>query len=481
MTLIAAATCLLLGLGWWLRPISPAPLATILAVAGNVEIRDALGRSAAAEAGSRLFVGQVLQVGDDESRAELLFADGTQVALQAGSTLRFSPADAKDGKRIHLENGSVQVQTVAPTSVGPLVVTTDHAKITSNSTRLRVYREEKGSRVELEEGKAHLERLNGAKGIDVAGGSFVFASADREPMVSQPLADAHCRLRHTFLRAGDAVAFSRDGSRIVTSHFARGGLKAWNTLDGSILASAPGSRQRTHGMTFAKDDTVVAICGDGTAFFWKIGDPQPQLARLRDKELRQAAVSEDGRWIVQPTRTEVVVWEVDADKGRISHRHSFAARPMRAALSSMGPQVVFSLWGGEILRSDAIAGVELSKHMLSPTPSPLALSADSRYLAAYAGKDGLVLFDEHAKTRRTLWAGQGVRVAHLNFSGDSGIVLAGMEDGTVRAWSVDDGRSMLVLETGNRHVSMTAMSADRTLLATVGDNDCVKIWECKLP
>lgn len=481
LTVFAAVSCLLLAAGWWLRPTYPAPLATILAVTGNVEIGDALGRSFTAETGSVLFVGQVLRVGDEESRAELLFTDGTQVALQSGSTLRFSPSDSRDGKRIHLENGAVQVQTVAETSVGPLVVTTDHAKITSSSTRLRVYREEKGSRVELEEGKAHLESPNGAKAIDVAEGSFVFASADQTPMVSQPLAESQCRLRHTFLRAGDAVAFSRDGSRIVTSHFARSGLKAWNTIDGSVVATAPGSRQRTHGMAFAADGTVVAICADGTAVLWKIGDPQPQLTRLRDKELRPAAVSQDGRWIAQLTRAEVAIWEVDADKASISHRHSFETRPSRVALSNVGPQVAVSKWGGEILRSDAIAGTELSSHKLSPTPAPLALSADNRYLSAYTAKEGLVLFDEHAKTRKTLWAGQGVRVSHLNFTSDSKIVLAGMDDGTVRAWSADDGRSILVLETGHRHVNMVTMSTDRSLLATVGDNDCVKIWECTLP
>lgn len=61
------------------------------------------------------------------------------------------------------------------------------------------------------------------------------------------------------------------------------------------------------------------------------------------------------------------------------------------------------------------------------------------------------------------------------------MLLAGLDDGTVRAWSSADGRALLALDTGNRHVNKVAVSADLSLLATVGDNDCVKVWEVALP
>lgn len=479
IALAAAATCALAALFWGGRLPEPVPLATVLAVGGDVDVRDMSGKSRPVELGSSLFVGQVLRVGDEESRVEVLFTDGTHFTLQSGSTVRLASPESKQGKHIHLETGAVQVQTAGKTSEGPLVVTTDHARITSSATRLRVYREEKGSRVELEEGQAHLESQNGAKAIDVAEGSFVLATADREPMVPQPLAENQCRLRHTFVRAGDAVAFSRDGSRIVTSHFGRSGFKAWNTLDGANVATAQGSRLRTQSMEFTTDDTVIAICEGGTAAFWKIGEPQPVLARLRDKDLRPGAVSADGRWIAQASRSEVTIWDIDADHGSISHRHSLPARASRVSVSSAGPQAAFSYWGGEIFLFDVSTGRHVAKHKLSRTPMPLALSADNRFVAAYATNDGLILFDEVAAAQRTLWAGQGARVSHLTFTSDGQILLAGLEDGTVRAWNTADGRSLFVVETGYRsgNVSQVTMSADRSLLATVGDNDCVKIWE----
>jgi WD40 repeat protein len=72
-------------------------------------------------------------------------------------------------------------------------------------------------------------------------------------------------------------------------------------------------------------------------------------------------------------------------------------------------------------------------------------------------------------------------VSHLQFSADGRVLLAALNDGTVRAWASNDGRSLLVLETGHRSVLQVAASADLSVLATLGDHDCVKIWECTSP
>jgi len=482
LAIVIAASCLLIALPWGERSDGPASLATVGVVAGDIEVSNQAGKSIAAVPGTKLFEGDVLRVGDEESRVEVAFADGTQITVPSGSTLRFVPADSKDGKHIHLENGAVRVQVIGKPKDDPFVVTTEHAKITGLATRFRVYREEKGSRLELEEGQAHLESRAGANAIDVAEGSFVVATSDAAPMVPQRLAETHCRLRHTFPRAGDAVAFSPDSSRFVTSHFGRAGLKARSTLDGAVIGSAPGVKHRMHGMAFTTDDAIAAIASDGTAILWKIDEPQTIQTRLRDKDLRQAAISDNGRWIAQGTgRGEVSIWEINAEACGISHRHSLPIKPSRVAVSNVGPHVAISSWGGEIQAFDLTNGREVSKLKLTRTPTPLALSADNRYVAAYSNGDGLVLFDQLDGSRKTLWAVQGGRVAHLAFTNDGQMLLAGMDDGMVRGWSTNDGQSLLVLETGCRHVNRVTMSADQTLLATVGEDDCVKIWEFKAP
>lgn len=486
--IVVVATCLLVGLGLWLRPreetpLAVAPFATVGDTSGQVEVCDESGRTFPAAPGTAIHAGQVLRVGDEDARVEVVFGDGTQITLQSGSSLRFPPGIRTDEKHIHLERGALQVQSPDQANATPLVVSTDDARLTAAGNRFRIYKDGTTSRVELEQGHAHLQSPGGAAAVDLAQGSFVVASSDAQPMVAQPMAPASCRLRHTFPRTGDAVAFSPDGTKIVTSHFHRSGLKAWNTRDGAVVATAPGIKQRTHGMAFVTAETVVAIAADGTAVQWTPGEPQAVLTKLRDKDLRQAALSSDGRWIAQPTKGEVAIWEVNPETSAVSLRNVFPARPTRVALSSgEAPQVAIGPWGGDVSVHDAATGRELLKHKLKGTPVPLALSDDSRFVVACTNSDGIVLIDQMANTRRTLWAPEASRANHLSFSTDGRIVVAGMNDGMIRAWSTDDGRSLLVLESGYRGgVHQTTLSPDRTLLATVGDNDCVKIWECNLP
>jgi ferric-dicitrate binding protein FerR (iron transport regulator) len=484
----ALAAGLLLALVVWWRPgADPAPIPAAPAVArvsslvGQAEVTDLSGETVPAAVGCELYPGQALRVGDD-SRAEVLFADGTQIALNPSATLRFSAPGSTAGRGFHLEHGAIQVQTAGQPPDHPLVVTTEHARITAGETRFRLYREEKASRVELEEGQVRLDSRDGGRSVELDGGLFVVATSEPAPMIPQPLPAGRCRLRHTLLRAGDAVSFSPDGARLVTSHWERG-LRAWDTKDGALRSSAPGSRQLTHALAFtAAKDTVIALGNGGTAMLWKLGEPQPSQTRLRDRELRHGAVSDDARWLAQGSGTgEVALWEADPDKGSISLRQSLALKPSCVALSRNGSYAAVSRWAGEVHLFEVKEGREIAQYKLKRTPTPLALSADGRLVAAYANGDGLVLFDRENNSRRALWAGEGARVSHLHFAADGRVLLAGLEDGTVRAWSTEDGRLLLVLDTGHRHVNKVTATADLSLLATVGDSDCVKIWECQLP
>jgi hypothetical protein len=448
---------------------------------GDATVTDPSGKTIPINAGLTLFAGQVLNVGDEESRVEVHFTDGTQVDLGSGTSIRFL-AEASEGKKFHLERGAIQVQTVPERENQPVVVTTNQARITAGNSRFRLYQEGTASRVELAQGTAHLESQKGGQSLDLDEGLFVVITDEPQPMETQSFPMGNCRLLHTFLKAGDAVCFSPDGKRVVASHFARG-WKVWDSEDGALLVSAPGNGERTDALSFtAINDTVIALSGSGTADLWTIGEPRAIRTRLRDQGLRSNVVSQDGRWLAQGgSKGEVVVWEVNPQSGGISLRRSFAIKPSRLALSGAGSHLAVSLWGGEIIVFEVKTGREVTRYKLRSTPTPLALSTDARFVAAYANKEGLILFDRQTDSRQTLWAGEGARVSHLLFSADGRILFAGLQDGTVRAWSTATGELLLVLETGHRHVSRIATTADLSLLATLGDNDCVKIWECELP
>lgn len=490
--LLALAAGLLVAVGLWLggafrpgEPATPETAATVQAVTGDVQVIDPEGALVLVAPGAVLHTGQVVRVGDEEEgRVELLFPDGTRVTLSSGTSIRLLPSGA-EGRRFHLERGAVQVQA-AQGEDRPLVVTTDQARITAGSlpaaseTRFRLYHDGGASRMELAEGQARLESPQGDRALDLSAGLYVVVTDEPEPMVPRPMPAARCRLRHTFLQAGDAVCFSPDGLRIGTRHFHRG-WKVWGVADGDLRAAAPWGDERTSGLAFV-GDTLVALGSSGTAGLWKVGEARASQTRLRDQELRSGAVSADGRWLAQGSGTgEVAVWEADPETGRVSLRRSLPIKPSRVALSSGDPLVAVSRMSGEIHVVEVKTGREVGQYKLRSMPTPLALAPDGRFLAAYANKDGLVLFDRAKDARRTLWPDHGARVTDLHFSADGRVLFAGLDDGTVRAWSTADGEVLLVLETGHRHVSRVVATADLALLATVGDNDRVKVWECQLP
>ena len=497
IAIIAAslAACVLIAVGLLWRPgpdlsqpqpnpSESEPFATVRSVVGDVQLADASGKTMPANVKDSIRSGQVINVGDDESQIEILLADGTQITLSSGSTLRFSDGNAKDKERLHLEKGAMQVQSDHPAPKAQVVVTTAHARIVPAATRFRLYHEENSSRVELEKGKMSVERLADNTSVEMTEGSFVVARTEEQPLTPQPMPISHCLLRHTFLRAGDAAVFSPDGSRLLTHHFSRG-WKAWSTLEGKQIASTAGTDQGMDGYAFTGADSVIALSKTGLASFWKVGAAQVDATKLRDKDVRHGAVSADGRWLAQAIRgLGVAIWEADPQKESISLRQSLMLQPSRVAISTTGPkgpQVAVSQWGGEIRIFDVKTGLESAQFRMKYTPIPLALSADSRFVAAYANEEGLVLFDQDRKTSQNFWPGVGARVSSLFFSADGRVLFAGLEDGTVRAWSTGDGQCLFVLETGHRRVGHVSASADLSLITTCGDGSCVKIWECKLP
>lgn len=483
---VAAVLLLVLALRFWpgegdtpAPGPSDSPFATIQAIAGDVQVSEGAGTPAPVPVGTALSPGQRVHVGDEESQTEVRFKDGTLLTIGSGSTLQLAPG--AQGKRVWLDAGAVQLDTPGGADAAPVEAAAGHAVVTATDARFRLYRQTGAARVEVERGKVRLDNRSGGPPVEVSEGAYVLVTDEPLPMQAQPLPLGQARLRHTFLRGGDAVCFSGDGRRLLASHFDRG-LKAWGVADGELLAATPSSRQRAEGLAISgAGEVAVALGKDGIVSLWKVGDAQASPTRLRAKRPRCGAVSADGRWLAQSVGEEVDLWEVEPEKGALSLRRSLALKPSRVALSGAGTVVAVSRWGGEIQVFDVTSGKEVSQHKLSKTPTPLALSADGGLLAAYANHDGLVLFDRSGGRRLDLWPGEGARVWHITFSSDGRVLLAGLDDGTVRAWSVADGRPLLVLDTGNRHINQVAVSADLSKLVTVGDNDCVKVWEVTLP
>ncbi len=482
------ATALLLAVVFWFSPIThsaPEPLATLRSLAGNIQLRDPAGTLRPAKSGETLSAGQALVAGDGESQAELILSDNSEVTILSNSVLAFP---ASTPHRLHLEQGSIQVEAAPQEPGRPLIITTEHSRVTVTGTRFRLYSDRAASRVELDEGKVLFKQQSDGQTVEVAEGFYAVAEAEdqvlAEPrkLVAQRQSSATYRLQKTLMRAGRTATFAPDGKRIATSNGRQ--VKVWDVQSGDLLSSFQHSGQGELGQ-FAfteNDEALVSIDSTGMAIVWTIGAAEANQTALRSELLRRSHISTDGGWLVQGSGIgEVAVWKLDGASGSFSLARSFAIKPTGVAMARTGPLVAISQWDGTIRKFDVVSGREVSRHKLAKTPIPLAISDDGRFLSAYANSDGLVLIDDETGERHALWPGGGVRANHLRFSADGKILLAAMDDGLVRGWAAADGRPLLVLESGDTHVRWLDVSTDATRLTTVGDHESVKIWECEWP
>lgn len=494
---LAFGTILLLaviGVGslWWPKapPPTSAParefVASLHAMTGDVWLLGPLQRTVKVTSGQQFFAGDKVQVGD-EGEAEVLLADGSRLILGADSVLQFPVAESGSQKRVHLERGAADVEAARQLPDDPLILSTEQARLVVLGTRFRLYAGDGNSRVELEEGKVQFERNSDRESVEVTAGQYAVAEAVKEsrlPLIAQPLGD-EWRLRQTLLRAGRQVAFSHQGTSLATADHSR--IKVWDVSTGVLEQTLKTSAWSDSLVFTESDEQIVALSEGGQALVWNIGEPDAIVSELKCKhgQMRRCDVSGSGRWLAQTTSVDsgyLPVWKVESS-GEISPARTLAMKAGSVSLAegeigSDAPLIlVASEWNGTTVKWDAATGEELARFRFGSELYRTALTNDGRLLAGYSNADGLLLIDTVTGDRRRLWPPGSVRVNRLRFSADGHTVFAAMNDGVARAWSTSDGQPLLVLSTGDSHLSSLDVSPDGAWLATAGNHGIVKIWQ----
>lgn len=459
-------------------------LASLRSLSGDVWSVPHDASSAKARSGAEFATGDAIEVGA-EGNAEVLLRDGSRIMLGAESLLRFESSDATP-VRLHLERGGADVDATPQAPEHPLIFTTEQARLTVLGTRFRLYAGGEDSRVELEEGSVRFERQSDGQSVEVEAGQSAVASgeiAPDQPIVVQPLRTAW-KLRHTLLRAGERVAFSHQGTQLATSNGSQ--IKVWDVATGTVQHELT-KIERMERLAFTPlDDAIVAINDSGQIIVWPFSassDSQARHSLLKPDRgtLRRSAVSQDGRWIAQTTSDaggHLPIWHVD-DAGVIARANVL---PMKASTvevmtTPLGPQVVASAWDGTTVKWDAATGDELARLRFPLQLHVMALSQDGRLLSGFGNNAGLVLVDFDVGRQQQLWPAGSVQVRRLLFSQQASTLVAAMDDGIVRAWSVLDGEPRFVLATDHTKLHSLDLSTDGRWLAVSGEQGRVSVWQ----
>ncbi len=152
-------------------------VATVESLAGEAFLVTPAGRKPL-RAGHDLLAGEGVQTAAG-GKAAIVFADKTRLDAGGGTTVR-----GIQGKKLHLERGTLRAHVVPQPAGQAVEVTTPHgeARVIGTVFRLMV---DGSTRLEVSEGKVQIKRPGDAKAVDVAAGEYAVASADRDP-VSYP-------------------------------------------------------------------------------------------------------------------------------------------------------------------------------------------------------------------------------------------------------------------------------------------------------
>ncbi len=279
-----------------------------------------------------------------------------------------------------------------------------------------------------------------------------------------------------------SVAFSPDGQRIVSGSWDKT-LKVWDAQDGLEMLTLEGHSYYVRSVAYSPDGRrIVSGSFDRTLRVWDAETGQGTLTLKGHSEpIWSVAFSPDGRWIASGSADKTVkLWE--SKTGKL--RRTFKGH------DSIVECVAFSPDGQRIVS----CGNALKVWDTQTSQQPLTLegqirgsrsvvfSPDGRRIVS--GGDGplLMVWDSQTGQRELTLEGHTLPVTNVSFCHDGKWIISGSIDKTVKIWDAETGRETKTLSmAGHSEPIMTiAFSPDGRRIASGGGGfrkPELKLWD----
>jgi WD40 repeat protein len=276
------------------------------------------------------------------------------------------------------------------------------------------------------------------------------------------------------------LAWSPDGRRLAVSDDEQV-IRVWDMEQGKFVSTLRGSYDEVNVMVFSPDgDTLVSGCADGgTRLFSTLPQVTPETILTFGRLL---GCSADGSVVVHSTNAMVTFWDAPSRHLLRSFKIPAAAGLGDSIIASRDVRLLAYVGADGIARVlNLTTGEQLAELALNPPPKwPwFAFSPDSRLLAisddtrARGGGGWTLVCDLRSGERRTL---PGEDVYRPSFSPDGSMLATGFGY-DVRVWSVPGLRSLATFTGHTWTINGIAFSPDGTLLAAMGRNSQIILWE----
>ena len=233
-----------------------------------------------------------------------------------------------------------------------------------------------------------------------------------------------------------AVAFSRDGTRILTGSVDKT-AKLWSRADGMVLRTFTGHTQTVNSVAVSPDGTrVVTGSDDWTAKVWDAAYGSVVHTLLHPHAVSAVAYSPDGTKILTGCGdNKAKLW--DATSGVLEKTFSGHTHPVKA--------VAFSPDGLRILTGSADRRAKLWN------------IADATVLTTFTG---------HTQT-----------INSVAFSPSGTRIVTGSSDAKAKVWDASSGTVILTLSGHARSVVSAAYSPDETRVLTASEDNTTRLWD----
>ncbi|KAH6648991.1 WD40-repeat-containing domain protein [Truncatella angustata] len=278
-----------------------------------------------------------------------------------------------------------------------------------------------------------------------------------------------------------SVAFSQDGSRIVSGSFDKT-IRIWDTNSGKEVHKLEGHSNAVTSVAFSHDGSrIVSGSSDETVRIWDAkSGKQARKLEGHSNWVNSVAFSQDGSRIVSGSFDKTVrIWDSRSGKeARKLEGHSSSVNSV--AFSQDGSRIVSGSFDKTVRIWDAKSGKEVRKlEGHSDWVNSVAFSHDGSYIVSGSSDKTVRIWDAKSGKEARKLEGHSSSVNSVAFSQDGSRIVSGSFDKTVRIWDSRSGKQARKLEGHSNWVNSVAFSQDGSRIVSGSFDETVRIWDSR--